>query len=129
MSNLFFWGTYRDALVMYKIYRSSLLCELDIDKDLYYHFEKDYLELLLDVNLLFIRTAKRKLKCADMCDDEPASSAGERKLQIIRWDSLILPACSKKVFLVIILKLISKKLLFNLKVVVLLLFVICYFLF
>lgn len=84
--NLLHGGSYTDAMVMYRIYRTSLLQELDIDKDSSYQTEEKLFRTLVGCEpLISIRAAKRKLKCADIPGDEPARIGGERKLRIVKW--------------------------------------------
>lgn len=86
MINLLHRSHYTDAMVMYRIYRTSLLQELDIDKDSSYQTEEKLFRTKVGCEpLLSIRAAKRKLKCADIPGDEPARIGGERKLKIVKW--------------------------------------------
>ena len=84
--NLLHGSSYTDAMVMYRMYRTSLLKELDIDKDSSYETEERLFRTLVGCEpLISIRAAKRKLKCAEIPGDEPSRIGGERKLKIIKW--------------------------------------------
>lgn len=85
--NLFFGGSYTDAMVMYRAYRTSLLRELEIDQDRWYVTpEKLFFTRLGCEPLISARAARRKLKLAEIPGDEPPRVPGTtRKLQIIRW--------------------------------------------
>lgn len=84
--NFFHRAEYTDAMVIYRIYRKSLIEELDLDRDESYQFE----EKLFHTNvswepLLSIRAAKRRLKLAEIPGDEPKREGGVAKLQVLRW--------------------------------------------
>ncbi|MBF0595404.1 MAG: glycosyltransferase [Candidatus Omnitrophica bacterium] len=88
--NFFHRGRYTDAMGIYRMYRTNLPHELDLEKPESYAFE----EKLFGTNvswepLMSIRAAKRaaqgKLKIAEIPGDEPKRIGGVRKLQILRW--------------------------------------------
>jgi glycosyltransferase involved in cell wall biosynthesis len=84
--NLLYGSHYTDAMVMYRIYATKLLKELDIDKDFSYETEEKLFHTKVGCEpLISIRAAKRKLKCVDIPGDEPARIGGKRKLQVVRW--------------------------------------------
>ncbi|MBF0485027.1 MAG: glycosyltransferase [Candidatus Omnitrophica bacterium] len=84
--NLFHRARYTDAMVIYRIYRKSLIQELDLDKDESYSFEENLFRTKVSWEpLLSIRAAKRGLKLADIPGDEPKRDGGERKLQVLKW--------------------------------------------
>lgn len=83
--NLFHGGSYTDAMVIYRAYRTSLFKELDLHKEQSYATEKFLFTVIGCEPLLSIRAAKRKLKVSEIPGDEPERIGGERKLQIIRW--------------------------------------------
>jgi hypothetical protein len=85
--NLLFGGTYTDAMVIYRAYRTSLLRELEIDQDRWYTTpERLFFTRLGCEPMLSARAAKRKLRLAEIPGDEPPRVAGgRRKLQVIRW--------------------------------------------
>lgn len=83
--NLLFGGHYTDAFVIYRIYRTDLLWELELDRDSRYWPER-LLNTVVGLELLLsVRAAKRKLRIAEIPGDEPPRLAGERKLQVLRW--------------------------------------------
>ena len=84
--NVLHGGRYTDAMVIFRAYRTSMITELDLDKDTSYRTP----EWLFRTNiswepLLSVRAAKRKLKVTEIPGDEPPRLGGERKLQVIRW--------------------------------------------
>jgi glycosyltransferase involved in cell wall biosynthesis len=84
--NFFHGGHYTDAMVIYRIYRKSLIQELGLDKDESYAFEEKLFRTHISWEpLLSIRAAKRKLKIAEIPGDEPVREGGERKLQVLKW--------------------------------------------
>lgn len=97
--NLIHGAKYTDAMVIYRIYKKSLITDLDLDKDSSYEIE----EKLFGTNiswepLLSIRAAKRKLKCIDIPGDEPAREGGERKLQVMRWGAAYMFQVFREIF-------------------------------
>ncbi|MBU0469209.1 MAG: glycosyltransferase family 2 protein [Candidatus Omnitrophica bacterium] len=90
---------YTDAMVIYRIYSTKLIQELDLDKDESYETE----EKLFGTNiswepLLSIRAAKRGLKIAEIPGDEPARDGGERKLQVLRWGAAYMYQNIREIF-------------------------------
>lgn len=90
---------YTDAMVIYRIYSTKLIKELDLDKEESYATE----EKLFGTNiswepLLSIRAAKRKLKIAEIPGDEPARDGGERKLQVLRWGAAYMYQNIREIF-------------------------------
>ena len=99
MISLLHGHRYADAMVIYRAYRTSLIKELDLDKDSSYEFE----EKLFGTNiswepLLSIRAAKRNLKIAEIPGDEPAREGGERKLQVLRWGAAYMFQVLREIF-------------------------------
>ncbi len=76
---------YTDAMVIYRIYRTRLFYELELDQPAGYAVEKWFGTRLGVEPLLSVRAAKRKLRIAEIPVDEPARIGGERKLQPFRW--------------------------------------------
>ncbi len=84
--NLFHGGKYTDAMVIYRIYRKSLIEQLALDQDASYAFEEKLFRTNVSWEpLLSIRAARHKLKVAEIPGDEPARDGGERKLQVLKW--------------------------------------------
>lgn len=84
--NILFGAHYTDAMVIYRIYRTNLVYELDLDKDRSYRTaEKLFCTRISWEPLLSVRAAKRKLRIAEIPAREPPRVAGKRKLQIWRW--------------------------------------------
>lgn len=83
--NVLFGGHYTDAFVIYRIYRTDLLKQLELDRDSGYWPERLFNTVVGLELLLSVRAAKRKLRVTEIPGDEPPRLAGERKLQVIRW--------------------------------------------
>ena len=84
--NLLHGGNYTDAMVMYRGYKTSLLTDLDLDKEEGFARAEKLVQTDIGTEpLLSIRAAKRKLNIGEIPGDEPARIGGERKLKIVRW--------------------------------------------
>ncbi|MCX5796510.1 MAG: glycosyltransferase family 2 protein [Elusimicrobia bacterium] len=83
--NLFHGGRYTDAMVIYRIYRTSLFNELDLHKEESYFTEKWFGTVIGVEPLLSIRAAKSRLRVGEIPVDEPDRIGGVRKLQVLRW--------------------------------------------
>jgi glycosyltransferase involved in cell wall biosynthesis len=84
--NVLHGGHYTDAMVIYRAYKTSIIYDLELNK------EEGYAraESLFNTNiswepLLSVRAAKRKLKVGEIPGDEPPRIGGERKLKILKW--------------------------------------------
>ena len=90
---------YTDAMVIYRIYKTRLIQDLDLDKDESYTFEEKLFHTTVSWEpLLSIRAAKRKLKIADIPGDEPAREGGVRKLQVLRWGAAYMFEIFREIF-------------------------------
>lgn len=90
---------YHDAMVIYRIYRKSLIQELDLDKDESYAFEERLFRTVVSWEpLLSIRAAKRNLKIAEIPGDEPAREGGVAKLQVLKWGAAYMWENIREVF-------------------------------
>ena len=97
--NLLHGARYTDAMVIYRAYKTSLIHDLDLDKDDSYAFEEKLFKTDISWEpLLSIRAAKRKLKVADVPGDEPAREGGERKLQVLRWGAAYMFQVFREIF-------------------------------
>ena len=84
--NLLYRARYTDAMVILRIYKKSLIYNLDLDKDKSYTTpEKLFLCKLSWEPLLSVRAAKRRLKIAEIFGHEPPRIGGERKLKVLQW--------------------------------------------
>ena len=83
--NLFHGGNYTDAMVIYRIYRTSLFYDLDLHKEESYFTERWFGTVIGIEPLLSIRAARNRLRLCEIPVDEPARIGGIRKLQIMRW--------------------------------------------
>ncbi len=92
-------GHYTDAMVIYRVYKKSLIYDLDLDKDSSYETEEKLFKTTISWEpLLSIRCAKKKLKVADIPGDEPAREGGERKLQVWRWGAAYMYQVIREIF-------------------------------
>jgi glycosyltransferase involved in cell wall biosynthesis len=84
--NVLLGGNYTDVMVIFRIYRKSLVQELGLDQDGPYEWvEKLFNTKVSWEPLLSARAAKRGLKVAEIPSPEPPRVGGERKLQVWRW--------------------------------------------
>ena len=84
--NVLHHGCYTDVMGCYRIYKTRLFYDLDLDKDSGYTACEKLFGTRVGVEpLLSVRAAKRRLRIAEIGADEPARIGGERKLQIWRW--------------------------------------------
>lgn len=84
--NLLHGGRYTDCMVIYRVYKTRLFYDLELDKDDGYALaEKLFFTRIGTEPLLSVRAAKRKLRITEIPGDEPPRIGGERKLQIFRW--------------------------------------------
>ena len=89
--NLFFGGTYTDAMVMYRACKKQIFYDLQLDQDRHYVTpEKLFRTNICLMPLLSMRAARRKLKIAEIPGDEPARIGGVAKLQPLRWGAAYL---------------------------------------
>jgi glycosyltransferase involved in cell wall biosynthesis len=99
MINLLHGARYTDAMVIYRIYKKSLIFDLDLDKDSSYALEEKLFKTRISWEpLLSVRAAKRKLKVADIPGDEPKREKGERKLQVLRWGAAYMWEVFREIF-------------------------------
>ena len=90
-ANLLHGGHYTDAMVILRIFKKSLIYDLELDKDEAYEVP----ERIFGTNvswepLMSVRAARRKVKIGEIPVDEPERIGGERKLQIWRWGASFL---------------------------------------
>lgn len=79
-------ANYTDAMVIYRAYKTSLIYDLELQKDEgYATAEKLFNTRISWEPLLSVRAAKRKLRIAEIPGDEPPRIGGERKLQVLKW--------------------------------------------
>ena len=84
--NFLYGSKYTDTIVMFRAFKKNLAYELELDKDDGYAIpEKIFRTQISWEALLTIRSAKRKLRVADVPAYEPRRIGGERKLQVWRW--------------------------------------------
>ena len=84
--NILHGGSYTDAMVILRAYRTQLIYDLELQKDdAYTTAEKLFSTKVSWEPLLSVRAAKKKLKVTEIPADEPERIGGERKLQILRW--------------------------------------------
>jgi glycosyltransferase involved in cell wall biosynthesis len=83
--NVLHGGNYTDAMTIFRIYRTNLMQQLNLDDPRAYKTEKWFFTKIGVEPLLSVRAAKAKLKVAEIPSDEPKRFTGERKLQVVRW--------------------------------------------
>ncbi len=90
---------YTDAMVIYRIYKKSLISELGLDKDKAFEKEEKLFNTRVSWEpLLSIRAARRKLKIAEIPGSEPPRVGGKRKLQILPWGAVFLYQTIREMF-------------------------------
>lgn len=89
--NLCHGAKYTDAMVIYRIYKKSLIFDLGLHKDSAYEKEENLFKTKVSWEpLLSMRAARKKLKLAEIPGDEPPRVGGKRKLQIWKWGAVFL---------------------------------------
>jgi len=84
--NLLHGGSYTDAMVIYRAYRTQLIRDLELDQDRWYRTPEVILRTLIGWEpLLSARAARRGLRVGEIPGDEPVRIGGERKLQVWKW--------------------------------------------
>mgnify|MGYP001160033490 CR=1 FL=1 len=84
--NVLHGGHYTDAMNMYRGYKTSLISDLDLDKEESYALPERLFNTIISWEpLMAVRAAKRNLKLGEISGNEPARIGGVRKLQILRW--------------------------------------------
>lgn len=86
--NFLHGGQYTDAMVIYRIYRTSIPVELGLLDDAPYALpEKIFRTKISWEPLLSVRAARSGFRVAEIPGREPERIGGDRKLQILRWGS------------------------------------------
>jgi glycosyltransferase involved in cell wall biosynthesis len=83
--SLFYGHKYKDAMTIFRGYKTSMFYEMDLDKEQTYSVENIFNTVIGIEPILSIRAAKCKYKISEIPSDEPKRIFGERKLQIFRW--------------------------------------------
>jgi glycosyltransferase involved in cell wall biosynthesis len=84
--NLLHGGSYTDAMVIYRAFRTQIIYDLDLHKDGSYSLPERLFNTVISWEpLMAVRAAKRRLKIAEIGVGEPPRVGGHRKLQIWRW--------------------------------------------
>jgi len=84
--NLLHGGKYTDAMVIFRIYRTKLIYDLELHLNAGYELAERLFKTKISWEpLLSVRAAKRKLKVTEIPGDEPPRIGGERKLKIFKW--------------------------------------------
>jgi glycosyltransferase involved in cell wall biosynthesis len=84
--NLLHRAHYTDVMVIYRIFRTGLIYDLDLQKDSSYALpERIFSTVISWEPLMAVRAAKAGMKVGEIPVDEPPRIGGERKLQIFRW--------------------------------------------
>jgi glycosyltransferase involved in cell wall biosynthesis len=88
--NKLFGGSYSDAMVIYRAYRTALIEELGLLRDEPFSVERNFRHMISWEPLLSMRAAKRGLRLAEIPGDEPARVGGEGKCQHYSWGAVYL---------------------------------------
>ncbi len=84
--NLLHRAQYTDVMVIYRIFRTGLIYDLDLHKDQSYALSEWIFGTVISWEpLMAVRAAKAGMKVGEIPVDEPPRIGGERKLQIFRW--------------------------------------------
>lgn len=84
--NVLHGGRYTDAMVIYRAFKTSLIRELDLDREESYRLPERLFGTIISWEpLMSVRAAKAKKKIAEVAAGEPPRIGGTRKLQILRW--------------------------------------------
>jgi glycosyltransferase involved in cell wall biosynthesis len=84
--NILFQASYTDVMVIYRIYKKSLIQSLDLTNNNAYNLPERLFKTKISWEpLLSVRAAKAKLNIGEIPGDEPKRIGGERKLQIFKW--------------------------------------------
>jgi len=84
--NLLHGGNYTDAMGIFRAFKTSVIYDLDLDKEESYRLpEKLFWTNLSWEPLLSVRAVKMNMRVGEVPGDEPARIGGDRKLQVLRW--------------------------------------------
>jgi len=84
--NFLHGGSYTDAMTIFRIYRTKLFYELELNtEDPYTLPETLYFTKMGIEPLLSVRAARYKCKVSEIPSDEPKRLAGDAKVQVLRW--------------------------------------------
>lgn len=84
--NVLHRGCYTDAMVIFRAFRKSLVCELDLDREESYRLPERLFSTVISWEpLMSVRAVKAHKKIAEVAVGEPPRIGGKRKLQIFRW--------------------------------------------
>lgn len=84
--NVLYCGHYTDVMVIFRIYKTKLIYDLDLDKEEAYTTAERLFRCRISWEpLLSVRAAKRRLKVSEIPGDEPPRLGGQRKLRIWKW--------------------------------------------
>ncbi|MDP3789967.1 MAG: glycosyltransferase family 2 protein [Candidatus Omnitrophota bacterium] len=84
--NLLYRAHYTDVMVIYRIYKTRLIYDLELTGEEAYAFPEKLFRCKVSWEpLLSVRAAKRKLKVGEIPADEPPRIGGNRKLRIWKW--------------------------------------------
>ena len=97
--NIFHKGTYTDALVMFRIYKTSLFYDLKMDTEESYNMERWFFITIGIEPLLSVRCARYKKRYTEIAEDEPKRIGGESKISRFRVGAVILLQIIKERFI------------------------------
>jgi len=79
-------GSYSDAMVIYRAFKTSLIYDLDLDREESYRLPERLFGTVISWEpLMAVRAAKAKMRICEVGVGEPPRIGGHRKLQIFRW--------------------------------------------
>lgn len=96
--NVLFGGKYTDAMVIYRIYRKSLIDELGLMWERTFSIERKYKHMISWEPLLSMRAAKFNKKIAEIPGDEPDRIGGEGKCKHFSWGFVYLLEMVQELF-------------------------------
>ena len=92
-------GSLTDVMVIYRAYRTNLVSELDLDKDVSYSTPERLFHTRISWEpLLSVRALKRRLKVGEIPGEEPPRIGGKAKLQVWRWGAAYMFQVIREVF-------------------------------
>ena len=84
--NLLHRAQYTDCMGILRVFRTTLIRELDLDQDASYRLPEALFGTIVSWEpLMSVRAAKRRKRIAEIPVSEPPRIGGHRKLQVFRW--------------------------------------------
>jgi glycosyltransferase involved in cell wall biosynthesis len=84
--NVLHRGSYTDAMVIFRAFKTALVYDLELDREESYRLPERLFGTVISWEpLMAVRAAKARKKIAEVAVGEPPRIGGERKLQVFRW--------------------------------------------